>query len=173
MDARHEKDSPQLDPPQTVAVGPSETSTPSDSPMATPLLIPQLVPGSPIMTNFPYSTSYLQQPRRHDSPFSSTRQSSEGLVFTAKPRSSVTGSPLNPARARDSAFAPPPLRAVSVYADNNSIIKAPEKAVIMKSTMLERDADGKVDIDKPWVEKKDPYIRISYILTYAFMFLGP
>jgi beta-glucanase (GH16 family) len=42
----------------------------------------------------------------------------------------------------------------------------------MKSTMLERDADDKINLDKPWIEKKDPYIRISYFLTYAFMFLG-
>ena len=56
--------------------------------------------------------------------------------------------------------------------DTASVHRAPEKAAIMKSTMLHRAADGKINIEKPWVEKKDPYIRISYILTYSFMFLG-
>ena len=42
----------------------------------------------------------------------------------------------------------------------------------MKSTMVHREPDGTINIDKPWTEKKDPYIRISYILTYAFMLLG-
>jgi len=42
----------------------------------------------------------------------------------------------------------------------------------MKSTKLERDADGKIHLEKPWIERKDPYIRISYILTYVFMFFG-
>jgi len=42
----------------------------------------------------------------------------------------------------------------------------------MKSTMLERDSNGEIHLEKPWRERKDPYIRISYFLTYVFMSLG-
>ena len=179
MDAPHEKDSPQLGPPVTIAVASAASSdmpTPSDSPTATPFLtLPTNLP-SPTTMSFHFANgSSVQHRQRVDSVSSSARQSSEALAFPARPRSA--GSPLNPARAapwasRDSAFSPPPLRVVSTYTDAASVHKAPEKAAIMKSTMLHREADGKINIDKPWTEKKDPYIRISYILTYGFMFLG-
>jgi hypothetical protein len=174
MDPRHENDNPHIDHLQIVGLPSSGTPTPSDSPKATPLHISQPNPESPTLPAFPFSTSSLQQRRGIDSSASSILQSSEGMMFTAKSRSGAASSPLNPTRSifRDSAFAPPPLRAVSVYMDNVSINKGPEKATIMKSTMLQRDADGKINLEKPWIEKKDPYIRISYILTYAFMFTG-
>lgn len=94
-------------------------------------------------------------------------------MLSIRPRS--VGSPLNPARVapwRDSAFAPPPLRAVSSMTDTASVHRAPEKAAIMKSTMLVRGPDGKINIEKAWTEKADPYLRISYFLTYVFMSLG-
>ena len=176
MDAPHEKDSPQLGPPVTIAAASSDMPTPSDSPTAAPFLTLPLGPESPTTMSFHFATgSSAQQRHGVDSVSSSARQSSEALAFPTRPRS--IGSPLNPARAtpwvsRDSAFSPPPLRVVSTYTDTASVHKAPEKAAIMKSTMLHREPDGKINIDKPWTEKKDPYIRISYILTYGFMFLG-
>ena len=179
MDAPHEKDSPQLGRPVTIVVAPAASSdmpTLSDSPTATPFLTLPSGPESPTTMSFHFATgSSVQQRHRGNSVSSSARQSAEALALPTGPRSA--GSPLNPARAapwvsRESAFAPPPLRVVSAYTDTASVHKAPEKAAIMKSTMLHREPDGKINIDKPWIEKKDPYIRISYILTYAFMFLG-
>jgi hypothetical protein len=185
MDPRHESDASShshshshslLDNLHVISFGSSATPTPSDSPNATPLHVSQPNPESPTAPAFPFSASTLQQRRGVDSSASSIRQSSEGVLFTSRSRSNIAGagSPLNPARSmfRDSAFAPPPLRAVSVYTDNASVGKGPEKATIMKSTMLERDANGKINVEKPWTEKKDPYIKISYFLTYAFMSLG-
>jgi len=183
MDPRHESDASHshshsqshLDTLHVITFGSSGTHTPSDSPKAAPLQISQTTPESPTTSAFPFSSGTL--PRRGvESSASSIRQSSEGITFTAKSRSNITGtgSPLNPARSifRDSAFAPPPLRAVSICTDNASINKGPEKAIIMKSTKLERDANGEIHLEKPWTERKDPFIRISYFLTYAFMSLG-
>ena len=174
MDSHHESDGSHIDTLQVITFGSSGTPTPSDSPKATPLHISQPNPESPTASGFPFSASTLQQRRGVDSSASSTRQSSEGVLFTSKSRTNVAGSPLNPARSahRDSAFAPPPLRAVSICTDNASINKGPEKAIIMKSTKLERDANGEINLEKPWRAKKDPYIKISYFLTYAFMSLG-
>lgn len=85
-------------------------------------------------------------------------------------------SPLNPSRSspwgwRDSAFAPPPSRDATLYAESVGPAK-PMKTVRTKSTALKRGEDGKIHIEKPWLQKKDPYVTISAIVTYAFMFLG-
>lgn len=175
MDPRHDSDNSHLETLQVINFGSSGTPTPSDSPKAAPLQLSQPNPESPTAPGFPFSSGTLRERRGVDSSASSIRQSSEGILFTSKSRASnVAGSPLNPSRSifRDSAFAPPPIRTLSVCTDSASIKRGLEKAIIMKSSMLERDADGKIHVDKPWTEKKDPYVRISYWLTYAFMSLG-
>ncbi len=174
MDHRHESDNSHLETLQVITFGSSGTPTPSDSPKAAPLQISQPNPDSPTAPAFLFSSGTLQQRRGVDSSASSIRQSSEGILFTSKSRSNVPSSPLNPTRSifRDSAFAPPPLRTLSICTDGASIKRALEKATVMKSTMLERDSNGEIHLEKPWRERKDPYIRISYFLTYVFMSLG-
>ncbi|KAG8812220.1 hypothetical protein FRC17_002136 [Serendipita sp. 399] len=102
------------------------------------------------------------------------------LTFSPRPRNdpppaSFMGPPrIGSMASRDSAFAAPPVRhATPSINDGGNGRNKPLKAIPFKSTALVRDADGKANIPKPWLEKKDPYIRISYWLTWSlFLLLG-
>jgi len=74
--------------------------------------------------------------------------------------------------SRDSAFAAPLVRQATPSINDGNRSR-PVKAIPFKSTALVRDADGNANIEKPWLEKKDPYVRISYWVTWSlFLILG-
>jgi len=75
--------------------------------------------------------------------------------------------------SRDSAFAAPPVRQATPSLNDAGYRTRPVKAVPFKSTALQRDEDGNANIHKPWLEKKDPYVKISYWVTWSlFLLLG-
>ena len=110
----------------------------------------------------------------------STGQNNGGDMLTFAPRArdpppaSFMGPPrIGSMASRDSAFAAPPVRQTTPSLNEVGYRSKPVKAIPFKSTALKRDADGKADIPKPWLEKKDPYIKISYYLTWSlFLLLG-
>lgn len=70
------------------------------------------------------------------------------------------------ARSRE-AFASPRMRPTTMYSTvQPSVTKVRRERP--KSTMLATT----VSVQKPWLKTRDPYQRISYLVTYAFMFLG-
>ena len=70
------------------------------------------------------------------------------------------------ARSRE-AFASPRARPTTMYSTvQPSITKVQRERP--KSTMLA----ATTSLQKPWLKARDPYQRISYFVTYAFMFLG-
>ncbi|PPQ88363.1 hypothetical protein CVT25_002109 [Psilocybe cyanescens] len=70
------------------------------------------------------------------------------------------------ARSRE-AFASPRTRPMTMYSTVQPSIAKIERER-PKSTMLAHTSS----LSKPWLQKRDPYQRISYFLTYAFIFLG-
>ncbi|KAG8815692.1 hypothetical protein FRC18_001356 [Serendipita sp. 400] len=123
----------------------------------------------------------LSRPGTTQSHLSAGNGGGDMLTFSPRPRNdpppaSFMGPPrIGSMASRDSAFAAPPVRhATPSINDNGGGARSkPVKAHIFKSTALVRDADGKTNISKPWLEKKDPYIRISYWLTWSlFLLLG-
>jgi hypothetical protein len=75
--------------------------------------------------------------------------------------------------SRDSAFAAPPIRQATPSLNDGAYNKKAVKAVPFKSTALIRDENGNCNIEKPWLEKKDPYVKISYYVTWSlFLLLG-
>ncbi|KAI3615033.1 glycoside hydrolase family 16 protein [Moniliophthora roreri] len=67
--------------------------------------------------------------------------------------------------SRREAFTSPPPRPLTIYSTPGT---AKPKRDRPKSTML---TDGPV-LEKSWLEKRDPYARISYFVTYAVVFFG-
>ncbi|KAL0947954.1 hypothetical protein HGRIS_010583 [Hohenbuehelia grisea] len=64
------------------------------------------------------------------------------------------------------AFTSPPTRPLTIYDAPVSVPKS--KKDRPKSTMLA----AKPALSKPWLEARDPYARIAYILTYSMVALG-
>lgn len=100
------------------------------------------------------------------------------LTFAPRARDPPPASFMGPPRigsmaSRDSAFAAPPVRQQTPSINDPGYRAKPVKAIPFKSTALQRDEDGNTNISKPWLEKKDPYIKISYFVTWSlFLLLG-
>ncbi|KAH9475151.1 Beta-1,3-glucan-binding protein [Psilocybe cubensis] len=93
-----------------------------------------------------------------------TRNSHSFYNRTAADYGSGSPRPMS-ARSRE-AFASPRTRPMTMYSTVQPSIAKIERDR-PKSTML-----ASPDLSKPWLQKRDPYQRISYALTYAFIFLG-
>ncbi|KAJ8090341.1 hypothetical protein PM082_018937 [Marasmius tenuissimus] len=70
-----------------------------------------------------------------------------------------------PSSRQREAFASPPSRPLTIRSAPSHVKGRRERP---KSTML---VDGPA-LQKPWMEKRDPYTRIAYFITYAVAFLG-
>ncbi|KDR73049.1 hypothetical protein GALMADRAFT_1342774 [Galerina marginata CBS 339.88] len=100
------------------------------------------------------STSVADLTRNAHSFYGSQRPTTE---YGSRPQS---------ARSRE-AFASPRTRPTTMYSTvQPSVAKVQRDRP--KSTMLKTTTS----IQKPWLKTRDPYQRISYFITYAFMFLG-
>ncbi|CCA73142.1 related to beta-1,3-glucan binding protein, partial [Serendipita indica DSM 11827] len=135
------------------------------------------------ITHTPSSNSIHQ--RRNNAPNSRpgtvnsmSQATGDMLTFSPRARDPPPASFMGPPRigsmaSRDSAFAAPPIRQPSPSLNDNATRTKPAKAIPFKSTALVRDANGNANISKPWLEKKDPYVRISYWVTWSlFLILG-
>jgi len=76
------------------------------------------------------------------------------------------GSAARPSSAR-STFASPRPRPMTMYSTVQPSITKIERER-PKSTMLTEPSI----LEKPWIQERDPYQRISYFITYGVMFLG-
>lgn len=122
-------------------------------------------------------TNPMSRPGTATTHLSATQASADTITFAPRARDPPPASFMGPPRigsmaSRDSAFAAPPVRQATPSINDGNRSR-PVKAIPFKSTALIRDADGNANIEKPWLEKKDPYVRISYFVTWSlFLLLG-
>ncbi|KAJ8517883.1 hypothetical protein ONZ45_g4983 [Pleurotus djamor] len=118
-------------------------------------------PHSQIQYPFPEGT-----PRSgHSSLTASTSDLPRTSSFASRPNTGDIGSRPSSARLRE-AFTSPPVRPLTIYGNINPVPKIKKERP--KSTML---TEGVPPV-KPWLESKDPYSRIAYIVTYAMILIG-
>jgi hypothetical protein len=119
----------------------------------------------------------LSRPGTANAHLGANQANLDAITFAPRARDPPPASFMGPPRigsmaSRDSAFAAPPVRQATPSINDGNRTK-PVKAIPFKSTALTRDADGNANIEKPWLEKKDPYVRISYFVTWSlFLLLG-
>lgn len=174
----------------------SMTTTPANSrpstsggSMSNPFSPPPSVRNSDVQLDSSSSGNSSPQPRHVHSGSSGHRPKASSVSIASEPfpRQNVTivdrtdptrgasyyGHGYRPSRASSGArlresFAAPPSRPVTAYSTAPSVATTNAKGKRLKSTLLEDPST----LQKPWLEKKDPYGRLAYLLTYAIASLG-
>ncbi|KAJ3510675.1 hypothetical protein NLJ89_g4537 [Agrocybe chaxingu] len=139
--------------------------TPDQTPGTTPSVQPITGNGYP----FPDASSDTPRtPRSGIDSVSTSVADFSGISFGSRPGTSDNGSSLRPTSGRSrEAFASPKARPMTIYSTVvPSSVKVERERP--KSTML----TASTTLQKPWMSTRDPLQRLSYFITYAFMFLG-
>jgi len=167
--------------PTPVSASTSPFDTPPDTPSpysGNPFSPPASVRSFSVIDSIAPPTSGDSSPRTH-SPFPdrpdisrsviSSQLSTASSYVPSRPVSrhgAEHGRNISSRQAHREPFTPPPARPITAY---GTALPMKSKPVRPKSTLLSDTAS----LSKPWLEgKKDPHVRISYLITYGVTFLG-
>ena len=144
-----------------------QTLSPPGSPPDSPPITPRTQIPNPIGRFSPPSSvmSFSGDQPYPESGMRSGATSLTGSIADLSRMPSFYGARPPSSRQRE-AFASPPSRPLTIHSAPSAVKGRRERP---KSTMLTSDGPA---LHKPWIEKRDPYTRIAYFITYAVAFLG-